>query len=270
MAVAVGLLGGFRVAVDGVPVELGGRQPSLVIASLVLAERRALSFERLIDLLWGDDPPLTARRTLQSYVADIRRRLADERDALSASGTGYVLSIARGDVDLFAFADAVLRAKAGMDAEPAAASAALSAALDSWATPLDGLRPTLALSAVLAPYEALRLEALETLNDVELGSDAARAVGRLETLVPRAPDPGALLGPTRRRAGGAGATRRRAPGLPARPRGAARAPRRGPRTPAARRRARRPRRRVGDAPAAAGRAGDGDQPAGARVDVGRS
>ena len=70
-----------------------------------------------------------------------------------------------------------------MDADPAAAAAALSSALKSWATPLDGLRPTLALSAVLAPYEALRLEALETLNGVELGSDAARAVGRLETLV---------------------------------------------------------------------------------------
>ena len=182
MAVAVGLLGGFRVAVAGVPVHVGGRLPSLVIASLVLAEQRALSSERLIELVWGDDPPATARRTLQSYVADLRGRIG-ERSLLTASATGYVLSIARADVDLFAFADAVECGKDTVDADPLTSAASLSTALDSWAVPLDGLRPTVALTAVLAPYEALRLEALEKLNDVELIVDAARAVGRLEMLV---------------------------------------------------------------------------------------
>ena len=72
------------------------------------------------------------------------------------------------------------RAKTEVDTDPVAAAAGLSAALATWAVPLDGLRPTSALEAVVAPYEALRLEALELLNDVDLDGDVAlrgRAVG---------------------------------------------------------------------------------------------
>ncbi|MET0711739.1 MAG: winged helix-turn-helix domain-containing protein, partial [Jiangellaceae bacterium] len=84
MGVAVRLFGGVRVEFDGSPVQVGGRLPRLIIASLVLADGRALSSERLIELVWGDDPPVTARRTLQSYVAGMRRTLGGAH-ALSAS-----------------------------------------------------------------------------------------------------------------------------------------------------------------------------------------
>ena len=184
MGVEVQLLGGVRATLDGVPVQLGGRRPSMVLASLALADRRVLSADRLIDLVWADNLPTTARRTLQSYVSGLRRVLGGEDSPLSASGAGYVLTIERTGVDVFVLADAVTRAKAEIDADPLAAAARLSAVLESWAVPLDGLRPTLALEAVVAPYEELRLEALELLNDVELDNgDVGRAVGRLETLV---------------------------------------------------------------------------------------
>ncbi len=184
MGVEVQLLGGVQATLDGVPVQLGGRRPSMVLASLALADRRVLSADRLIDLVWADNLPTTARRTLQSYVSGLRRVLGGDDSPLSASGAGYVLTIERTGVDVFVLADTLTRAKAEIDADPSAAAARLSAVLESWAVPLEGLRPTPALQAVVAPYEELRLEALEVLNDVELDNgDLGRAVGRLETLV---------------------------------------------------------------------------------------
>ena len=41
MGVTVGLLGGVRVTFDGSPVDVGGRRPSMVIASLALAAHAA-------------------------------------------------------------------------------------------------------------------------------------------------------------------------------------------------------------------------------------
>ena len=184
MRLGLDLLGGVRVLMDGVPVDVGGRRPRTLLAILALADGHRVSVDRLVDLIWEDDPPTTARRTLQSYVSGLRRVLGGDDGVLSASGAGYVLAIERSEVDLFVFADTVARAKDEIAVDPAGAAALLGAALESWAVPLDGVRPSLSLQAIVAPYEELRLEALETLNDVDLErGDAARAVGRLGTLV---------------------------------------------------------------------------------------
>lgn len=159
MGLAVELMGGARATLNGVPINLGGRRPSTVLAALALADGRVVSAERLIDLVWDDDPPMSARRTLQSYVSGVRGSLGGDDGLLSASGAGYVLSIGRGGVDLFVFADTVTSAKCQVQEDPAGAAALLEAALASWAEPLDGLRPSLALRAMIAPFEELRLEA---------------------------------------------------------------------------------------------------------------
>lgn len=188
MGLAIELMGGVRATLNGVPVSLRGRRPSILLACLALADGRALAADRLIDLMWDDNPPMTARRTLQSYVSGLRRSFGGDEGRLSASGAGYLLSIERGEVDLFVFADAVTNARRQVLEDPTDAAARLEAALESWSEPLDGLRPSLALQAIVAPFEELRLEALETLIDVELDhGDAGRAIGRLETLVREQP-----------------------------------------------------------------------------------
>ena len=184
MRLGIELLGGVRATVDGVALQIAGRLPQAMLAALTLADGHVVSADRLIDFVWDDDPPRTARRTLQSYVAALRRVLGGDTGPLSASGAGYILAVDRPNVDLFDFADSVARAKAASARDPAQAAVDLSWALRSWKQPLDGLRPSLSLQAMVAPYEELRLEALEALNDVELDfGDAGRAVGRLETLV---------------------------------------------------------------------------------------
>lgn len=184
MRLALEFLGGARVTLDGVETKVGGRRPCSLLGALALAEGHVVSADRLVDLVWDEDPPPTARRTLQSYVADLRRVLGGDDGPLSASGPGYVLEIERAQVDLFVFADEVARAKRELSADPAEAAAVLAGALERWAPPLDGLRPSAALQALLVPYEELRLEAVEVMNDVELDhGEAGRAVARLEMLV---------------------------------------------------------------------------------------
>ena len=188
MRVGVELFGGVRATVDGVEVEIGGRRPRTLLAGLALAERHVVSVDRLIDLIWEEDAPMTARRTVQSYVSGLRRVLGGDESPLSAAGAGYVLVIERSDVDLFDFADTVARALKMTAADPAEAAAHLCEALESWTVPLDGLRPSLALQALIAPFEELRLEAVEALNDVELNhGGVGRAVSRLEMLVREQP-----------------------------------------------------------------------------------
>ena len=61
---------------DGVELDLGPRKQRAVLALLLLNVNRVVSTERLIDDLWGDSPPTTARAALQVYVA-------------AAQGAGY-------------------------------------------------------------------------------------------------------------------------------------------------------------------------------------
>src|SRR4051794_11086248 len=85
--------------------------------------------ERLIDALWGDDPPGNPTNALQALVANVRRTLGP--DAVATSGGGYSLSIEPHDVDIVRFERLVLEGRSRLDAgDVGAASDALRAALE--------------------------------------------------------------------------------------------------------------------------------------------
>ena len=83
--VKVGLLGPLEVAGPDGRVRIGGAKERLVLALLVLRAGEVVSRDALVDALWGDDPPATAVKTLQGYVARVRR-------ALEAAGMAEVLA----------------------------------------------------------------------------------------------------------------------------------------------------------------------------------
>jgi predicted ATPase/DNA-binding SARP family transcriptional activator len=154
-----------------------------VLACLALAAGRPVGVERLIDLVWGDDPPPSARRTVQSYVAGLRSALGGQDGPIRRRGIGYVADVDRTQVDLLVIEDLIESAQARAEVEPDEVIRQLRDALASWGPPLDGLHPSPALCAVLAPYEELRAEALELLNDLELEhGHATVAVARLSSL----------------------------------------------------------------------------------------
>jgi hypothetical protein len=71
------LLGPVEAWVDGKPVALGGQRPRALFALLALTGGRVVTNERLIDELWGQDPPARARDSLQMHVSRLRKALTE-------------------------------------------------------------------------------------------------------------------------------------------------------------------------------------------------
>ncbi|SDN37862.1 AfsR/SARP family transcriptional regulator [Allokutzneria albata] len=107
MSVEFRLLGALEVLVDGrvVPVKAGKQRA--VLAALLLHAGRTVGVVELLDALWGDEQPTTARNALQTHIARLRRLLGE--DVIRTAGGGYVLATER--IDLVRFRELVRRAK---------------------------------------------------------------------------------------------------------------------------------------------------------------
>jgi DNA-binding SARP family transcriptional activator len=103
------LLGPLEAVVDGTPVQLAAAKPRALLALLLLNRNRVLSTERLIDELWGDDPPAQATKTLQVYVSQLRKGLGGGR--LLTRAPGYLLRVEPGELDLERFEELVAQAR---------------------------------------------------------------------------------------------------------------------------------------------------------------
>ncbi|HEX7625432.1 MAG TPA: BTAD domain-containing putative transcriptional regulator [Gaiellaceae bacterium] len=158
------ILGPLEVSDGDRPVAVAGAKPRALLAALLIRSGQTVSAERLIDELWGDDPPETAANTLQVYVSQLRRALGP--GTIERRSSGYALGASRAQIDLARFEDLVESARA---AEPPAAAAALHEALSLWRgePEVDGAR-----------LGELRLAALEARIDADL------ALGRHAELVP--------------------------------------------------------------------------------------
>jgi DNA-binding SARP family transcriptional activator len=74
-----GVLGPLRVTRAGVPLSLGGRQQRAVLARLLLADGAGLTVDQLADGLWGEQVPVGAASTIQTYVFHLRQALEPDR-----------------------------------------------------------------------------------------------------------------------------------------------------------------------------------------------
>lgn len=124
--VRVHLLGGVTVTTDdGVPVDAGPTKCRAVLAALALSAGEAVPVARLVDVVWGEHAPRTAEKTLQGYVADLRKAIGSRW--IVRTGAAYRLDIAADAVDVHRFRRHV-------------AAGAFDAALREWAgAPLAGL-----------------------------------------------------------------------------------------------------------------------------------
>ncbi len=153
-----------------------------LLALLVLHAGEPISADRLIDELWGEDPPPTARTVVHGLVARLRRVLEPGRararpgGLLRTSESGYRLAIQPHAVDAHRFKRLMDEAR-GAPAEVRAAT--LSAALDLWRGPAlaDFANEPFAQRAITA-LEELRTQAIEDRIEADL------ALGRAAELVP--------------------------------------------------------------------------------------
>jgi len=172
------VLGPLEVRDGGRTIAIGRGKPRALLALLILNAGRVVAADRLIDELWGDDPPATAHTALQVYVSKLRKALGD--GAIRTQPPGYVLDV--GDVDLTRFERLSAEAR---DAEPARAAELLREALALWRGN--------ALCDVELPLEASRLEESRLAvveRRIEAGlstGGGADLVGEVEGFLPEHP-----------------------------------------------------------------------------------
>ncbi len=118
--------------------DLGGPKPRQVLEILLMNFGSAVSKTRLMDLLWGGNHPAVALPTLESYVSVLRRHLqpgTGRSGPLRTVTGGYAIDRSLVELDLDRFE--TLTKMAGQ-AEPGAALALLTEALDLASAPLLG------------------------------------------------------------------------------------------------------------------------------------
>ena len=151
------VFGGLTAVGPSGPIALGGRQERTLLALLIAHRPVPLTTERLVDLLWPDDAPPTAAKTVQVYIGRLRAALGSE--AIERAADAYRLAPAqRVDAD-----DVEGGIRAGLAA--------------AFADPLVGL---VSLETALAPVAGEPFAGVAHLTSIEA------AAARLDDLVWRA------------------------------------------------------------------------------------
>ncbi|MFC4947377.1 AfsR/SARP family transcriptional regulator [Pseudonocardia sp. GCM10023141] len=190
------ILGPFTAALNGRPVAPTAAKPRQVLAMLALHAGRVVSADALIDELWAERPPRSARTTLQTYVLQLRRRMAaalpggDAGAVLVTAFGGYRLDVAAVDVDALRYQRLARDGQHAADAgDHDGAVRLLGAALAEWYGPaLVDVPAGPTLGVEVTRLEESRLAAMESRIAAELHRGRHLAVlGELAQLSHRHP-----------------------------------------------------------------------------------
>jgi len=188
MPVEYRILGPLEAAVDGQPARLGGPKQRAALVLLLCHPNTVVPASRLVDGLWGDDPPGSAANLVQGYVSGLRKALGKE--AIETRGAGYLARLEPGALDLQRFERRAHEGSSALERDdPAGAAASLSDALGLWRGPaLADLADEPALGGVISRLEELRVLALERRVEAELALGRhVDVVAELEGLVAEHP-----------------------------------------------------------------------------------
>jgi DNA-binding SARP family transcriptional activator len=190
------VLGAFRVERDGREVDLGPRLQRTLLAILVVEAGHVVPVDRLLDLLWRDEPPAAAIASVQAYISQLRRVLEPDRApraparVLITQDPGYVLRVADGQVDALRFQALARQAHSDLAAgRPLAAATRLEEALALWqGDPLaEFAGESWAMSAVARLTEVHDLAAEERIDAWLAVGRHAEAAAELEAMVEARP-----------------------------------------------------------------------------------
>lgn len=107
--VELGVLGPVQVRQYGLPVAIPGAKPRAILTMLGLHDGSVVAADALIELLWGDEPPRTAVKAMQTHISALRRALGD--GFVLTEGAGWALNTAEVDATRYKVA-----ARLGRDA----------------------------------------------------------------------------------------------------------------------------------------------------------
>lgn len=174
----VRLLGPLQVEWAGGTLHVAGPQRRRLLALLTIRAGRVVPVEALVDAMWGEAPPPSATKTVQSHVVRLRQSLSAAGDPIETVPGGYRLDLDPSDVDIVEFdrlaTEGTVELRAG---HYAAAVRLLDAALSLWRGP--ALVEFAGLDFAVGErtrLEERRLAATEDLAQARLGIGAAAAV----------------------------------------------------------------------------------------------
>ena len=164
----IGLLGPLVVTSNGTSVDIGGPKAWAVLVTLAHYLDEIVRVDTLIDAVWGDDPPQSARNVIQVRVSGLRQALGQSIEFRPESA-GYLLESAGITVDAVEFEQLVESAEELLDDDPAGALGLFDDALKLWrgdpvAAELD-IRP---LDGRLAALREMRIGAKSNRLDARL------------------------------------------------------------------------------------------------------
>ena len=155
----------------------------VLLAVLMLNCGQVVESGALVDAVWGEDPPSTARAQVHNCVSRLRRLLPP--DALRTASGGYLLASGPVELDLWEFESLVARARTDVTAgRLAEAVAGFRAALALWRGAAFTGVDSEVVRAAATRWEESRSRAWEECLDAELAlGRSVELVGELTALV---------------------------------------------------------------------------------------
>jgi DNA-binding SARP family transcriptional activator len=185
------ILGPLEVVEDGEPVALGNLKERLVLGVLLLHANGFVSRERLVDDLWGEAPPPTARQAINVYVSKLRKTLGRTgADPIATADGGYRLHVDPGHLDADRMRVLVASARERVEkGELEGAATGFQEAISLWRGPtLAGLQLESRGRDEVAQLDELRLAVLMDRIDCDLAVGRHEHVlGELQVLVEEHP-----------------------------------------------------------------------------------
>ncbi|MFE7761683.1 BTAD domain-containing putative transcriptional regulator [Streptomyces sp. NPDC057438] len=181
------VLGPLRVRRGGADLDLGFPQQRALLALLVVRAGRPVPAGEIVDVLWPERAPASARNVVRRYAGALRRLLepglpprAPGRRLLRAAG-GYLLEAAEDEVDLLRFRALTKRGKrAAATGRSEVASRHFLDALGEWRGPVGmGIPAAVREHAVFVEVER------ELAGTARMAADAALLSGHGEQVLPR-------------------------------------------------------------------------------------
>jgi DNA-binding SARP family transcriptional activator len=186
------VLGPLEVVHDGVAKRIGSPTQRTLLALLLMNPNEVVSTDRIVDVLWPDDPT-EARRKLWFHVSKLRAMLgpdgAEDAAALEKRPSGYTLRLDLDRLDAARFERLAHAARSLLEDEPARAAEMLRRALALWRDrPFADVLHEDAVSSEVARLDEVRVTALEERLDADLVlGRAGELVPELEALVAEHP-----------------------------------------------------------------------------------
>jgi WD40 repeat protein/DNA-binding SARP family transcriptional activator len=184
-----GVLGPLEVRAGGELLTIKGVKERRLLGCLLSRANSVVPVGDIIEALWGADPPRSAAKSVQVYVVRVRKMLngaAGENGLISRLGRGYVLRVARDQVDALEFADLMARAREATTAGAhGVAATVLRDALGLWrGAAYADFQDTWFGATEAARLEEMRLAALEARIDADLALGRhAEVTAEIEALV---------------------------------------------------------------------------------------